>query len=480
MKWMNRLKLMRGGKSLGLSALLIALVLLLMLGAQALEDRFALRRDYSFNGVTTQSAVSQRVLDALQHDVHVYALFTPGQEDMALIGLLERFQASSSRFSFSLENLALNPGLASTISSSLSDSQVSNDCLIVYSPATDRTRVLTGADYISQSYDPESGSYFVSGINYEKSLSEALVFVSTTTLPQLQLLTGHGELSATETAAMDSLLGRYNYALKRIDLRRQEVLDPAHPLLILTPQKDLDAAELAAIQTFAKAGGSLLITHDYVSGRDLPHFRALYRSYGFEAMDGMVIARAEDAGSYFESPAVLMPYMQQSEITLGMMDAGQTTLILAGSAAFKEPAEASAGQYARVVLRSGKAYLRSLSAIDGGIQQQPGDVEGSFPLALMADVPAEDGTRMRAFIIGNSSVFTDSWLQGNTYSAEFLLSVINYLSPGERIQLAISPKDAMRQPMRISSPWLVTLALVLLPALIGASALVMLLPRRRL
>ncbi|MHC1786179.1 MAG: Gldg family protein [Christensenellales bacterium] len=456
-----------------------ALICLMILGAQTMENRHALRRDFSFNQITTQGEVSRRVLEELTRDVHVYALFTPGQEDQALIGLLERFQAGSAHFSFSLENLAQNPGLARSISSSLADSQISNDCLIVFCRETGRTRVLNGADYISQSYDTGSGTYYVSGLNYEKGLSEALVFVSTQQLPTLQVLTGHGELGGTETGALDSLLERYNYALVRVDLRRQETLDPAAPLMILSPQKDLSAAEAAQIDDFCRAGGALFITWDYAADLHLPNFLAVFMTYGFEPLPGMVIAQTDAAGSYIDSPAVLMPYMESTQATLGMLAAGQTSLILAGSAAFREPAAAGGGRDTQVVLRSGNAYLSQLTQ-DGGLKQQPGDLGGTFPLALLADIAQEDGTHTRAFIIGNSSVFTDSWLQGNTYSAEFLLNIINYLAPGERIQLAIPPKDALRQPLRIPSPWLVDLALILLPCLVAAAAGIVLLPRRRL
>lgn len=479
-KLLNRFKLRQGSASLLYVVLAILLAVLLSLGAQALEDRYALRFDFSFNGVTTQGEVSKKVLDALTRNVHVYALFTPGQEDLALIGLLERFQARSEYFSFSLENLAQNPSLAGKISSSLADAQVSNDSLIVYCQQTDRARVLNGSDYISQNFDTQSGSYYISGMTYEKSLSEALVFVSTQQLPILQVLSGHGELSPDETATLENLLVKYNYAFTRIDLQRNDPLDPTNPLLILSPLKDLSEAETQTINAYCKAGGSLLITCDYIHSLHLPNFEALYRGYGFEILQGMVIAHEEAQGSYFDSRAVLMPYMDSTQATLGMLAAGQTTLILAGSAAFQEPPEANGSLSTQVVLRSGNAYLRQLDDQTTDIEMQPGDQSGVFPVALLADRVFEDGTHSKAFIIGNSSVFTDSWLQGNTYSGEFLLNIVNYLDPGEPIQLAIAPKDAIRQPMRITSPRLISLMLVLLPAAVLISALIFLQKRKKL
>lgn len=479
-KLLSQNKLRQGSASLIRMMLAVLLALLLSLGAQSLENRYALRYDFSFNGVTTQSEESKKVLDALTSKVHVYALFTPGQEDQALIGLLERFQAYSEQFSFSLENLAQNPGLAGTISSSLADAQVSSDSLIVYCPETDRARVLNGTDYITQSYDTNSGSYYVSGMTYEKSLSEALVFVSTKQLPVLQVLSGHGELSPDETAALEDLLVKYNYGLNRLALLRGDALDPAFPLLILSPQKDLSLAETKTIDAFCREGGPLLITRDYSSGLRLPNFDALLRGYGFEAREGMVIAHENAAGSFFESRAVLMPYMESTQATLGMLAAGQTALILAGSIAFQEPPPEDDSLSTQVVLRSGNAYLRQLDDQASGIDIQPGDPSAVFPLALLADRTFENGTHSRAFIIGNSSVFTDSWLQGNTYSGEFLLNIVNYLDPGEPIRLAITPKNAIRPPMSVASPWLVSLMLLALPMMVLMIALVVLPRRKRL
>ena len=479
-KMFSQSKLRQGSASLMQMVLSILLAMLLSLGAQALESRFALRYDFSFNGVTTQSEESKKVLDALKRKVHVYALFTPGQEDQALIGLLERFQAYSKNFSFSLENLAQNPGLAGMISSSLTDAQVSSDSLIVYCRETDRARVLNGIDYIAQSYDANSGSYYVSGVTYEKSLSEALVFVSTEQLPVLQVLSGHGELSPDETTALEGLLVKYNYAFIRLELLRGDALDPAYPLLILSPEKDLSQAETKTIDAYCQAGGSMLITRDYSRDLRLPNFDALLRGYGFETQEGMVIAHEDSSGSYFESRAVLMPYMQNTQATLGMMAAGQTALILAGSIAFREPPPADDRLTTQVVLRSGNAYLRQLDDQTSGIDIQPGDPSAVFPLALLADKTFENGMHSRAFIIGNSSVFTDSWLQGNTYSGEFLLNIVNYLDPGDPINLVIPPKNAIRPPMTIASPWLVSLVLVSLPATVLVFALVVLPRRKRL
>ena len=56
----------------------------------ALEKKHGWRVDYSFNALTTQSEATLEILAGLKHPVHIYALFTKGQEDGPLMELLDR------------------------------------------------------------------------------------------------------------------------------------------------------------------------------------------------------------------------------------------------------------------------------------------------------------------------------------------------------------------------------------------------------
>ena len=177
---LRRLKL--GGVSIGVGGLAVALGLMIILGADVLERTRALRVDYSFNGITTQSAATNRVLEGLTKSVHAYALSSPGQEDKALLGLLARYAARTDKFTFSEENLAHNPLLVTSISSSLSDSEVTSDSLIIHCKETGRSRVLNGNQYIRQGYDAASESVYIAGLQYEKSITEAILHVSADSL----------------------------------------------------------------------------------------------------------------------------------------------------------------------------------------------------------------------------------------------------------------------------------------------------------
>ena len=77
----------------GMSTLILCVLLLALLAANlvfgALERQNGWRVDYSFNGVTTQSDTTLQILSQLEHPVHIYALYSRGQEDAQLLELLE-------------------------------------------------------------------------------------------------------------------------------------------------------------------------------------------------------------------------------------------------------------------------------------------------------------------------------------------------------------------------------------------------------
>ena len=110
---------------------------------------------------------------------------------------------------FSIENLIQNPALVSGISSSLNDGEVISDCLIVHGkkrtePVFWTVRTMSPRAMIRRPAD------IMSGLTYEQSLTEAIVYVTADNLPALQVLTGHGELDETRTASMEKLLTDYN------------------------------------------------------------------------------------------------------------------------------------------------------------------------------------------------------------------------------------------------------------------------------
>ena len=99
----------------------------------------------------------------------------------------------------------------------------------------------------------------------------------------------------------------------------------------------------------------------------------------------------------------------------------------------------------------------------------------AIPLALWLG----DSALARAMMIGNSAILIDSWLHEVTYGAQFLLHMVNYLSSEEPINLEIASKTLVREQLNIPQPWVPILIIVLLPLMVAATAIPVLLKRRR-
>lgn len=443
-----------------------------------LEQKRALRLDFSFNSVTTQSEQTSQVLRSLPYPVHAYALFTPGMEDQSLIGLLNRLAALSPQFTYSLENLVQNPMLVNTLSSSLQDDQVNADSLILVCETTGRTRVLNTYNYLEQSFDTDAQAYVLSGLSYEKSMVEALLYITLDSVPAVRILNGHGELTADETAYMESFLASHHFEISRINLLSGDQLQKEDLLMILSPQKDLLESELKLLTEFSRSGGSIMITSDYSDPDTLPLFDSLYRQMGFERKPGIVIAEGADLEAYIDNPLFLTPYMDMTEPTAPLIGAGQTRLRLPGSRALGVAALSETIQV-EPLLTSGQAYIKSVEQANQTLAKESSDEEGQFYLALLSDYAHPSGTHARGMMIGNSAILIDSWLHEVTYGAQFLLHMVNYLSAEEPINLEIAPKTLVREQLNIPQPWVPILIIFLLPLLVAATAIPVLLKRRR-
>ncbi len=482
--WIKKNKNIRkfccGGFSVLLTVAAVVLALLVGALADGLEKRFALQIDCSFNGAATQGAVTSAVLNQLDKDVTLYAVIPSSGGDETLLSLLDRY-AASGRVTVREESLVKNPVLQTQFTDAAVQNKVTEDCLIVSCPETGRARVLTAEDFTLYSYNSETGYFDLTGYSYEKSVTEAILFVTQSEVPRIQILTGHGEMSAAETQTLEDTLASANYQVERVNLASGGSLDPEGVLMILAPRYDLTDWELEALLDYARAGGSFFIVSQYSDPLDLERFQVLYRAYGIEAYPGMVIAKEKDAGSYYaDSPVILMPRLQETDVTRSLLSAGEDILLLTAARAFRLPDIQPAGVALSPVLTTGEAYIRNYEDGLSTADQQPGDEEGRFCVALWSDKMFEDGQVSHAFIMGDMTMFLNYWMQSSTSSTAFLLQMLRSLQGQEPVSLDILPVTAQRGSLTLGNITAPVIVAVMLPLMVLLGAALVLCPRKNL
>ncbi len=470
-----------GSVSVLLLVLVTASLAALCIGADALEKRNGWRVDASFNSISTHTEATKELLTELSHDVHIWALFRKGDEDAPLLELLDRYAAENHRITWEQADPGLNPALITRFATAAETPEESG--LIVYCEETGRWRILGPADYVSLSMDTETGGFSYAGWTYERSISEAIDYVSRDSVPQAVIIQGHGELDGDTVAAFDSFLTRNRYTVTYQSLSDADYTpDPGDLLIFFSPQRDLTGEELAKVNAFAAGGGSFLFTRDFSDPTDrMPNYSALLRSYGFICLDGIVIADASAAGTYYNGEVTyLLPEMCSTDITVDLIASGADQTLLPAACAFETPDETDRNLMTAAVLQSGDtSYLKALKGAAVSMERTAEDRTGPFTLAMQARRVTNGGYLSRAFMIGCSAAVTDEQLMSMTDMPQLLIRTAEFLLDVDASSLDIMDRPAVRPTLGLGSTGMGSVLVVGLPAAVLLAALLVLIPRRR-
>lgn len=481
-KWLSRLRQPRWRHGRRGALLMVAFVLicvLLNVGVKALEDEYGWKRDFSFNGYATTGEETAEVLSRLQHDVELYLLYQNGAVDTQVLNLLERYGVLSDRVRVYPTDIVKNPGVLTRFQGELGN-EIQADAVIVNCPDTGRYRLLTYADFLTQGYNIEKGTFEIQGLAYEKKLTEAIVYVAQSRVPTIGFLQGHAELDEGALTVLLSFLASNNYDTRFVNLLSGDTLDEVDMLVLAAPQKDLSDAEIRLISEFARGGGSLLAMRDYTDPMEgMPNYMALLRSYGIVPMEGVVVAGEQDSGSYYEEQLSLLPYMNQLDMTLPLINAGMDVLLMPAATAFETPGEPTESLSVATVLKTGpNAYVRSLTDGVISIDRQPGDVSGEISVAVFSHRMFSDGSISRAFAIGNSAMFINEYIYQRTFNEEFILMLLGELLPEQTVSLDIMASTALRPALTVGSQPVGIALTAAIPLLVVIAGLCVLIPRK--
>ena len=461
-----------------LMILLAASIAALNIGAEKLEKRYGWRRDFSFNSISTHSEVTRDTLEHLEHPVHLYALFRRGDEDALLTEVLDRYDAASELVTWEQLDPALNPSLISRFATETNTP--GENSLIVSCEETGHWRILGPEDYVSVTMDTETGEYNYSGWTYERSITNAISWVSRENVPKVIIVQGHGELDGDTVQHFDGLLTANRFEVAYADLSDPaSAPDPQDLLVFLGPQKDLNGEEMEKVRKFAARGGSFLFACDYSDPLDkMPGYTALLRTYGFLPLDGIVLADRAASETYYNGNRMyLLPEMCSTDITLDMIASGADSLLLPGCRGFEEPDETDRNLITTTLLRSGEtSYLKDISSTT--LDKSEGDPEGPFALALQSRRITEDGYVSRAAVIGCSGALVNEQVYAMTDIQQFIIRTAEFLLDLEATDLDILAKEAVRPALGTGSVGLGSVLLAALPAAVLLAALLVLLRRR--
>lgn len=481
-KWIKRLREPRwrhGRLNIVLMTAFLAICVLLNAAVTALEETYGWKRDLSFNGYATTGEETQKALQQLEHGVELYLLYQNGEVDAALLALLKRYDVLSEKVTVLETDIARNPGILTRFQGD-ADHALESDTVIVSCPETGRYKLLNYKDFMTAGYNIETGAYELEGLAYEKKLTEAILYAAQDSVPVVGILQGHGEYDESALAVLTEFLHSNNYATATVNLLRGDTLEGVDLLLVASPQNDLGESELETLSAFAQNGGNMLVLRDYTDPLEgMPNYLALLRSYGVVPMPGVVVAGAEDTGSYYEEQLMLLPYMESVDMTMQLLADGMDILLMPAASAFETPPEPTSSLTAATVLKTGPhAYVRNLSDGMDVIDKQTGDVQGEITVGLFAHRMHANGNVSRMFALGCSATLMNEYIYQSSYVEEFVLMLMGELLPDRSVSLDIMASTALRPALTVGSQTIGVVLTAVVPLLVIMAGLCVLLPRR--
>jgi len=378
-RWSNK-KIKNGSYSIGMTAFVIAVIIVLNLIAGELPSKYT-KLDMSDEQLYSLGSQTEQIAEALDKDVTLYYIAESGNEDPTLKEVLDRYADLSGH----IKVVQKDPVLYPNFTSQYTDDKVSSNSIIAV--CGEQSKIIPYNNIYETSINYNTYSYETTGFDGEGQITSAIAYVTSEGLPTMYVLEGHNETQIS--ASMQEAIEKENIKTEDLNLlTADQVPDDADILFIYSPQSDLSSEEKDKIITYLKSGGKALITSDY-TGKDMPNFEAVLQEYGVQTKQGVVVE--SDANHYAGNPLYLVPNVSSgSDITESLT--GRYTLLF-GAQAVEKLEDARTGlSIQNLLTTSDSAYVKEDVENMQTLTKEDGEEEGSFPLAVAISETVEAST----------------------------------------------------------------------------------------
>lgn len=461
--------------------LILVLAVLISVIAQQAESKYGLRKDLSFNQITTLSDTTLALLSDLNQPVKIYVVAARGSEDYDLVGLLDRYQSQNSNISWEQVVPTENPALIKAYQEK--GETIRENGIIVEAAKTGRYRVIDPGYYAAREYNTDLELEL--RYQYEKMITEALLYTTADYVPNAKFLTGHGEI-IEEADLLAQALSSNGYEVSTYDFEYGETALEGDLLFIMSPTRDFSEKHIERLMAYLNGGGAIFVTLDpsfdeNTSLAKMPNFVAFLKAYGIYPTDGIILAAQEEENTYYDSILALAPSLTDVEANALLLENNLNEILLPQARGFYEPEVFDEKLKVENLLISGNnAFERNMTYDNLEWEKQPDDKQGPFGLAVLSARQESSGETGKIFAIGSSLAFTDEDVMYYSTNESFLHTVLSNLVPKESSSLNISTKAGYRPPLSQNSTTMGVAIVIILPVLVLIAAMFILRPRKYL
>lgn len=429
-----------GGYSFVLSLVVLAILIAVNVLASKLPTSWT-QFDISAAQLYSLTSDTKVVVTNLQQDVTIYWISQAGKEDTVIQKLLDRYAELSDHITV----VEKDPDVYPTFAQQYTEETVTNNSLVVESG--DKSRYI-GYDNI---YQVDTGSYYTTGsvsqsFDGEGQITSAIDYVVSTDLPQVYLLSGHGEAEPSQTLSDELQRSNYETVSDFSLLNVDAIPEDCDVLLINAPTSDISDEELTMLQDYITNGGKVVVLSGPQEDADLPNLQTLLTNYGVTFTDGVVVDTNRDYYA-FTAPYVLMPEIQSSDITDPLKD-GDYHVIVPIAQGLTVGETTNGATVTSLLQTSMDSFSKAAGYAMTTYDKEEGDVDGPFTLAVSVEDSAAGG---RLLWVASDYLLDDMY---NSYSSganlDFLMNGLTWMI-GDTDAVSIRSKSLDYNYLTISS-----------------------------
>mgnify|MGYP000980169008 CR=1 FL=1 len=419
----NKIRMKYGTRSLLKTLVFFAILIAINIFA----GKFDLTYDITDDQKYTLSDQSESLLENLDKDITIYAIYKEGYEDAGTIKILKNYEALNGHIQYKIIDPGDNPLFAQQFGED--SSKVIHGSIIVQSK--DKYKVISENDMTTYGMDPATYMPTVESFNVESHVTGAILNVTGEKLYVAYMLSGHGEAEISKE--LQSNLKGENYELRELNLvSGQSVPEDADVLIINSPTSDINSDEVGYLKEYLENNGRAMVNVSITSA-SLENFMSILEPYYIETSKSMAI-EGDAKYVYQNNPYYLIPSLERHAITTPIKESNMSVFFPYAQGIVEREGADDYTKIEPLLTTSDSSYGKFEIDNVQNYEKSAGDMDGPFNLACaVTNRNTEFGGNYTKLVVTGGSSLQDPEINNivNGGNFDFYINSLNWLTDRE-------------------------------------------------
>jgi len=469
-----------GGYATVLTAVVIAVVILLNVAISAVEANWALTIDVTAMGATEFDEQTKKVVSEVQEPVKAYTLYKDATSNSLRVQVeevLNKYRAMNNNIAFENVDPVKNPTFLSQYTD---NTNLTEGSIILVNEDGTRVKIIDRADYYYY-YTSQYTGQTLTVFDLESKLTAGLMYVTSDETPRVFYLAGHNELDASVyCTVLTQQLQNANYDVATLNMAENKdvTLEAGDTVVVINPLRDLSDAEYETLRKWLAEGGRMLFVLDQETDESvLVNFTKLLDYYQMSFGEGVIMEDSAATSNWNADHYTLVPNMDAEHAATAELAANGAYLTMPNVRPINAVDMPESGlQFTNILTSSANATV-----VNGEEISLPGTQILAQTMLKANDDPQKE---IRIALLGTIYALADTSLLNYSYNMSFTTSVFNWLVNREESTVSVSAKLMANNTLAIpdsATAWtLGAIIVIVIPVLVTIAGIVVWMKRRRL